>query len=111
MRGEDGVLIRGRFRPLGGGGHAGREMERHPWIREDVRVREEEKRAERLQVAEREPVRREEKAHSGWWDKLCFICCGVEMGDEEEVGVRVVRRAVGEGTMENVAPVSRVAFS
>ena len=116
MRGEAGVLVRGRWRPGQSGHTAG--MEGHRFYGAmlevaEVMERETDRRipsvgiarartnpaAPEAQVDEtsahqgvRESVERDGKP-SKWvkfWESLCFVCCGVERGEDGQLHPQVI---------------------
>ena len=105
MRGENGELIRGRWRagPSGhgvGGAHPWyavrgentAEMFRYPGNANE-RVRIEQPAAVMQGAIDAAPQSSEAKKTEKWWEKAAWVCCGIERDDDGEIRMRTVRHA------------------
>ncbi|KAI4166958.1 MAG: hypothetical protein LQ343_007605 [Gyalolechia ehrenbergii] len=112
MRGENGELIRGRWRKGGQSGHTGYgtqgALETHPFNRAPM--------ADIASEGDGVVIRSEDTTHMGIgpaeaprsvyrrgsrWERFvemtCFVCCGVEMASDGQVVTAVPRRSGEEG--------------
>lgn len=117
MRGEGGILVRGRWRPP----NVGRGWDGHPWTRgqggsglggkrERDAVGEQQTPAQNsLNLIQESRGRGAEQDNkSKWkrfWEGTCFVCCGIEKGERVEEGVRMVGERERPEQMEAVRPV------
>ncbi|KAI4180830.1 MAG: hypothetical protein L6R41_006988 [Letrouitia leprolyta] len=112
MRGENGELIRGRWRRGGLSGHTGYgtqgDLETHPFNRapmaaiasegDDVVVRSEDTTHMGIGPAEVPiSVYRRGSRWERFVEMTCFVCCGVEMASDGQVVSAVPRRSGDEG--------------
>ncbi len=130
MRGEGGVLVRGRWRPVGGGYAAAGGLEGHRFCGggvevadvvdvagegmaagigrgrgvEEVVMRVEgvggergERRSVEQGVRQSEGEEGKQSRWVGFWEGVCFVCCGVEKGEDGLGCPRVVSGGLGRG--------------
>lgn len=114
MRGENGVLVRGRWRPGPSAHTAG--LESHRFHSSTLEVAEARRRGADVSSdtggGGADPVAPElgvegvsaergvadEGKQSRWvafWEGVCFVCCGVEKGEDGELGPQVVTARFG----------------
>ena len=116
MRGEGGILVRGRWRPP----NVGRGWDGHPWTRGQGGSGLGGKREGGAEVGEQQtPAQNslnliqesrgraaEREKDSKWkrfWEGTCFICCGAEKGERGEA--RMVGERERPEQLEAVRPV------